>query len=160
MAIPSFSREEIENADPKRCWIDNKKNISDQHHIVPVEYGGPKSGLTVPLCPTCHRQVHREAVALVKGKNIGNYVNGENYPKIKQLHRANFLVQYIVRAKQRFDAIGDKKAEDAGNMTQISFTREELAMAHDVKKMLGISSLPKTAKYLFAKEWKRLKQGR
>ena len=160
METPSYSRADIEDADPKRCWVDGKKNISDQHHIVPVEYNGPKDGLTVPLCPTCHRNVHREATALLKDKGIGNYVNEENYPKQKQRDRALFLVTYIVQAKRRFDATGEKKAKGARNMIQISCSREELAVAHDLKKQLGFRSLERAIKFLILDKWKQLKQGK
>lgn len=155
-----FSRADIEDYDPKRCWVDNKKNISDQHHIVPIEYGGPEDGLTVPLCPTCHRNVHREAAAQLKGKPPNQFVNDENYHKEEQHNRAMFLVKYIVQAKQRFDNTGEKKAKGARNMIQISCTREELAIAHDLKKQLGFRSLERTLKYLILDRWKQLKQGK
>lgn len=160
MEIPSYSRDEIVNADPKKCWVDGKKNISDQHHIAPVEYGGPQDGLTVPLCPVCHRLVHREAAAIGKGKTPYQYVNDENYEDKEQYNKAMFLVGYIVQAKQRFDNTGEKKAKGARNMIQISCTREELLVAHDVKKQLGFRSLERTLKYLILDKWKQLKQGK
>ncbi len=160
MATPSYSRADIENANPKKCWVDGKRNISDQHHILPVEYGGPKDGLTVPLCPTCHRNVHREAAAIDKGKTLYQYVNEENYPDELQRDKAMFLVKYIVQAKQRFDNTGEKKAKGARNMIQISCTREELLTAHDLKNQLGFRSLDRTIKYLILDKWKQLKQGK
>lgn len=158
MEKQSFSKEDIENCDPNRCWVDNKKNISDKHHIIPIEYGGPKDGLTVPLCPTCHRNIHREATAIYKNSNKrGDYVNSENYPKYKALQKAEFLVQYIVVAQTKFAATGERKAEGARNMAQISFTREELAIAHDVKQRLGFRSLERCLKFLVLDKYKQLK---
>ena len=157
----NYTAAQIKTADPKRCWVDNVANVSDKHHIVPVEYGGPETGLTVPLCPTCHRNIHREAAERLKlGPGTSKYVNEENYPEVEPHNRASFLVEYIVQSKIRFDATGEEKAEGARNMIQLSCTREQLAMAHDVKKSMGMKSLERMILLLITEKWISYKKGK
>ena len=153
----TYTAEEIKSANPKRCWVDNNKS-PDKHHIFPVEYGGPENGLTVPLCTNCHRNVHREAESLYKTQVRGSNVNRETYPDIDEYNKALFLSDYIVKSKTQFELSGEEKALGARNMLQVSFERDELAMAHDLKLMLGMRSLPSMVKLLIIEEWKRQKQ--
>lgn len=157
MSTESISASDIRNADPKRCWVDGVKNVSDQHHIVPVEFGGPADGLTVPLCPTCHRNIHREAEHQFKKKESGEFVNDENYPDFRAKERALLLSRYVLQSKVKFVETGRKKAEGARNMLQVSFEADELAMAHDLKRMMGMRSLSRMVKRLVLDEWMRRK---
>lgn len=149
-----IDKEYIENWPDDTCFVCHRKNISDQHHIIPVEYGGPKSGLTVPLCPTDHRNVHREAESIFKSGEPGNYINQKSYPDVGQRNRANFLAHYVLRAKGRFTASGKTKADDARNMAQVSFSNQELAIAHALKKQLGFRSLERMIKFLILDKYK------
>lgn len=135
-------------ANRSECYCCDTKNVSDRHHIIPCEYNGPKDGKTVPLCPTCHRLVHREGEYRFKNKEGGKHVNAENFPKSIYLNRANTLAEYILQAKLRFLQTGKSKADDSRNMIQVSFTPEELRMVHSLKKDLGFTSLTKLIKYL------------
>jgi len=130
------------------CYCCDTKNVSDQHHIIPVQYNGPKDGRTVPLCPTCHRLVHREGEYRFKNKEEGKHVNRINFPKATYFNRANTLAIYILQSKIRFVQTGQSKADESRNMVQISFSEEELRMAHVLKRDLGFTSLPKMIKYL------------
>ena len=145
----------IENWPQKICFVCGQKNISDKHHIVPVEYGGPETGLTVPLCPTDHRRVHREAENIVRNGEKGKYINSKLYPIQDHFKRAQFISSYIVMAKNKFIATGNKKAEGARNMAQISFSATELSIAHDLKKQLGFKSLSRMIKFLVLEKWKQ-----
>lgn len=157
-----YSAQEIKAANPKRCWVDGVKNVSDKHHISPVEYGGPEDGLTVPLCPTCHRNIHREAETRFKTQNAEaeKYVNTDNYPDPEAYDRALFLATYVLQSKLRFVASGKEKADTARNMAQISFTKEENLVAHDVKRQLGFRSLERAIKHLINEKWLELKKGK
>lgn len=156
--MSKYTADDIRSADPKRCWIDHVKNVADKHHIVPVEYGGDESGLTVPLCPTCHRNIHREAEHAFKTQEVGKFVNRENYPNSSAYERARLIARYVLQSKQRFVSTGKEKADSARNMAQVSFTSDELARAHDLKRMLGMKSLPRMIKLLIADKWQELKK--
>ena len=149
-----ITREFIEAWPDNKCFVCEAKNISDQHHIFPIEYGGPKDGLTVPLCPTDHRNVHREAEHTFKNGSSGEYINLKTYKNKDQLTRAKFISNYVLEAKKKFLASGNKKADGARNMMQVSFTRQELATAHDLKKQLGFRSLERMVKYLILDAYK------
>lgn len=131
----------------KECFCCTNKNVSDQHHIIPVQYGGPRSGQTVPVCPTCHRNIHREGEYYYKRKEWGKYVNSQNYPTKMYLDRAKTLASYIFQAKVAFESM-EVKDKEQRNMIQISCTSEELKMIHVLKKDLGFTSLEKLIKYL------------
>lgn len=135
-------------AEKNTCYCCGKKNISDQHHIRPCEYGGPKNGVTVPLCPTCHRSIHREGEYRFKYKDGGKFVNHQEFPNTHYYNRADLLADYILQSKIRFISEGKSKADDSRNMIQVSFTNEELRMVHALKRDLGFTSLPKLIKYL------------
>lgn len=130
------------------CYCCPLKEVSDQHHIIPVEYDGPKTGRTVPLCPSCHRHVHREAEHQFKTKTAGKHINTINYPKAEYRKRAETLANYVLQAKIRFLQSGKEKADGARNMVQLSLTNDELRQVHILKKDLGFTSLPKLLKYL------------
>lgn len=133
------------------CWAcpkGKKKKARERHHILPVEWGGPKEGRLVNLCPTCHTELHDLARAVIQQEPIK-----ENYSE-----RVILLARYAVEQYNRFKATGEKKAKGARHMAQVSFTRDELAIAHDVKKSLGFRSLERTIKFLIIDKWKQLKQ--
>jgi hypothetical protein len=153
-----YSVQEIITAPKDRCWVNKVKNVSEQHHIRPVEYGGPEDGLTVPLCPSCHTFIHREAAEQFNMITANKFVNRENFPKEDEYNRAWFLADYVLKSKLTFVASGEKKAEGARNMMSVSFERDELAMAHDVKKMLGFRAMDRMVKYLILDKWKELKK--
>lgn len=135
-------------AEKNICYCCGKKNISDQHHIIPCEYGGPKSGTTVPLCPTCHRSVHREGEYRFKNQDKGKFINYQEFSNPIYYQRADLLANYILQSKLQFILKGKSKADDSRNMIQVSFTNEELRMVHALKRDLGFTSLPKLIKYL------------
>lgn len=136
------------HAEKHICYCCGKKNISDQHHIRPIEYNGPKNGVTVPLCPTCHRSVHREGEYRFKNHDEGKFINHQEFPDPLYYQRADLLANYILQSKIRFVLEGKSKADDSRNMIQVSFTNEELRMVHALKRDLGFTSLPKLIKYL------------
>jgi hypothetical protein len=150
-----ITRKLIENWNKDTCFVCGRKNVSDQHHIIPVEYNGPKKGLTVPLCPTDHRSIHREAENIVKNDEIGEFINRRLYPIKEHFDRAKFLSDYIVTAKKRFIASGSNKAETARNMMQVSLSSQELKIAHDLKRKLGFNSLTRMVKFLILDTWNK-----
>ena len=102
----------------------------------------------MPLCPTCHRSVHREGEYRYSNKDEGKYINPIEFPDPDYYARANLLANYVLQAKLRFIQTGKHKADDSRNMIQVSFTPEELRAVHSLKKDLGFTSLTKLIKYL------------
>lgn len=149
------TRQDIEEADPNICFVCGKKNISDQHHIIPVEYDGPENGLTIPLCPTDHRSIHKEAERRARQGESGIFVNDELYPRPEQRERAEMLANYVYQAKVRFENTGKGKADHSRNIIQVGCTPQELAIAHDLKRALGFKSLSRMMKHLFLSEWQK-----
>jgi len=149
------TRSDIENADPKQCFVCGKRNISDQHHIIPVEFGGPEDGLTVPLCPTDHRSIHREAETRARQGETGKFINPSLYPNRDERERAEMLANYVYQAKIRFDDSGKGKADESRNIIQVGCTPQELAIAHDLKRAMGFKSLSRLLKHLFLTEWQK-----
>lgn len=143
---------------PNECWVDGVKNVSDFHHIIPVQFGGPEDGKTVPLCPTCHRHVHREGEGFVKNGVWGKFVNPVNYPNPEHLKKAEILAKYIAESMSRFIASGKSKADDSRNMIQVSLSVDELALTHDLKRSLGIRSLERLIKTLIFEKWQELQR--
>lgn len=136
---------------PERiCYVHCEVDDTDEHHIIPCNYGGPKNGKTVPLCPRCHRLVHRAAERYYKE---GRY--GPNYDKLPEPHRAKalILIRYILRAKEEHEASGKTIADDARNMVQISCTPDELRLFHAVKEGMGVRNLARAIKILVMKQY-------
>lgn len=152
-------RKFIEQHPKDRCFVCDATNVSDQHHIIPVEYDGPENGLTVPLCPSCHRRVHAEAREAAKGSK-GLHVNPENYPDTEQRNRATMLADYILQAYIIFKDSGKSKADGARNIVSASFTNEELAILHQIKSRRKFSSQARLIKTLVMEEYFRLNQKR
>lgn len=142
----------------KECHVCGTKKVSDSHHIVPIEYGGAESGKQVPLCPTCHRHVHKEGEYYVRHGRWGEYVNENNYPDLGQLSRAKLLAHYIAESIKRFRSTGKAKADDSRNIIQVSLTVDELALTHDLKRKLGFKSLERLMKHLIFEKWEALKK--
>lgn len=129
------------------CYVCNAPDEVDRHHVIPVEYGGPRNGKTVDLCTRHHRLVHRAAESYYKkGVYTANFLRID--PNSEERKRAEILVKYIIRAKGEHEASGKALADDARNMVQISCTPEELMIFHAVKQQLCISSLPRAIKAL------------
>lgn len=155
MVNQSITRQEIEEADPKRCFVCGRRDISDKHHIIPVEFGGEEDGLTVPLCPSDHRAIHREAENRARQGEAGKFINEELYPTSYKRERAELLANYVYQAKVRFDDSGKGKADTSRNIIQVGCTPQELAIAHDLKRSMGFNSLSRLLKHLFLEEWKK-----
>lgn len=144
--------------DPKVCFVDGVKEVSDLHHIIPVELGGPESGQRVPLCPTCHRRVHREGEYRFRTGDQGKFVNADLYPEPAEEVRASMLASYICEAKRRFLASGKQKADESRNIIQVHMKPDELAMAHDLKRSLGFNSLERMVKTIILEKWNSIRR--
>lgn len=140
------------------CYVDGVANVSDSHHIIPVEYGGPEKGKRVPLCPTCHRNIHREGEYYDKHRVWGKYVNENNYPDLEHRNKAKLLAHYISESKSRFRASGKSKADESRNIIQVSLSVDELALTHDLKRKLGFKALDRLIKHLILDKWDQLKR--
>lgn len=125
------------------CFVcDEDKSVQD-HHLLPVEYGGPKDGPQVKLCPTCHLTCHYEAEAFYK---TGDFLNLHTAFQDKAtLNRAMGIIKRILHAKQQFEDSG-KPAEDARRRINLSFSHEELLLVHEMKRVLKFRSLERLVK--------------
>ena len=40
------------------CWICGTDKGITKHHVIPVSYFKPKQNITIPLCKSCHQELH------------------------------------------------------------------------------------------------------
>ena len=83
------------------CPICGKPLLNDveEHHIIPVSYGGPQEGRTVFLHSACHFNTHKTAESIMaKTVKTKNWFNDETL-----LKRASPFIKEIIDAKRRKD---------------------------------------------------------
>lgn len=147
----------------KTCYICQELSYTDKHHLRPVEYGGPENGRTVDLCPSCHREVHEDAEARFGGIlkpypndfDFGNAISVEDRTKKQRLAIVSL---YIFNTKRNFQDSGKFKADTARNMMQVSFSTDELGVAHELKRALGFKSLERLVKHLVVEKWMTIRK--
>lgn len=137
------------NKDLGPCWAKNDGPARHKHHILPVQYGGPEDGRTVNLCPSCHDEVHSLERKLIAGEKL-SYTP---HPNITT------LVKYVVQQYRIWQDSGGSN-EGARNMVQFSCTAEEKAIAHDLKRRMGMRSLERMFKLLMFQEYERRVKGK
>lgn len=143
------------------CFVCTKaRGLTDEHHILPVEYGGSEDGKTVPLCTACHRGIHREAESRCKGNSVGLEFRSHlsDLPDDKGIsanHTFNVLVNYIVEAKSRH--VAEKglagKSDTARNMVSASLSEDELRMLHAIKQSLGMTNVSRVLSRLIVEKY-------
>lgn len=70
----------------------------EEHHIIPVSYGGPQEGKTVFLHSNCHFNTHKTAESI-----LAKTVDSKNWFGSQQLlERAAPFVKEIIDAKRRY----------------------------------------------------------
>lgn len=88
------------NSENGLCPICQKPLLDDveEHHIIPVSYGGDQNGRTVFLHSNCHFNIHKtaESIAAKTVKNK-NWFNDEEL-----LKRAAPFIKEILDAKRRY----------------------------------------------------------
>jgi len=83
------------------CPICGKPLLNDveEHHIIPVSYGGDQDGTTVFLHSACHFNTHKTAESIMaKTVKTKNWFNDENL-----LKKAVPFIKEIIDAKRRKD---------------------------------------------------------
>lgn len=126
----------------RKCFVCEVEGAAQSHHLLPLEYGGPKNGPTVDLCPSCHLTCHYEAESFYSS---GVYLRLNTIFKGSALKRAVEIINYIVKQKSSFES-SDNPAEDARRGVNLSLSHEELQLAHIAKKVSGFSSLERFVK--------------
>lgn len=126
-----------------QCYICEEVTPVDNHHLHPLEYGGAKDGRQVKLCKTCHSMSHYEAELYAKEGRY-NLFHMDFSPKATRMY---LVIQEILKAKLAFTSGDIESADDQRRMSQISWdSEEELAMAHEVKRALGMKALDRAIK--------------
>lgn len=125
-----------------KCYVCHEIKAAQDHHLLPLEYGGPKDGPTVKLCPSCHLICHYES---------SNYFNTGDYDRLEDiftsaaLDRALRVISYILQQRVAFEDAG-KPAQDARRTVQLHFTHDELLLLHNLKRLKKFRSLERLIK--------------
>jgi hypothetical protein len=126
-----------------KCYVCRDTGPSQSHHLIPLEYGGPKDGPQIDICPRCHLVCHYEAEAVYK---TSEYLQLDaTYPDLKAYERAEEVINLIVRARLQFEDKG-VAAEDARRRVSFSCSSDELLLLHSLKKSAGFKSLERFLK--------------
>ena len=59
------------------CYLCNKditNEVYDEHHIIPQSRGG-RNGKVVKLCPDCHKNIHAQALSIIRKTNKEYFTN-------------------------------------------------------------------------------------
>lgn len=88
------------------CLACLQQALCQEHHVIPLAYGGRRDGVTVWICSSCHDGIHATANNLTARK-----VESRQFLPTAVLARAQPLVAAIVRAKLRFENDGEPAAE-------------------------------------------------
>lgn len=105
------------------CLICGALAYLEEHHVIPICYGGPKDGKTIFICEDCHAAVHRTAESL-----CAKTVKPKNWFKDKQtLINATPYVQAIINAKLNKHNPVDQSTQDVPRrrMLVLEFTDRE-----------------------------------
>lgn len=81
------------------CPVCHKPLLDDveEHHIIPISYGGDKNGTTVFLHSACHFAIHKTAESL-----MAKTVKAKNYFENRDLLKnASIFIKEIMDAKRR-----------------------------------------------------------
>lgn len=79
----------------------------ESHHIVPISLNGPKNGKQINLCDSCHNNIHLTAKSrLAKSQKAQQR---QHFTDLKQLERANPLIDVIVRAALQYEGTQSSK---------------------------------------------------
>lgn len=129
------------------CWVCfSKSNALHYHHVKPQARGGT-DGETVPLCSSCHNELHKIALSkatVAKGGKSKVCQQWSNCRHELEIERANFLIGHIVRALLSEYVPVTKKV--------IIDLPVQLAKALDIYKVdMKISSREKAIIYLLSK---------
>ena len=125
------------------CFVCEESKAVQDHHLLPLEYGGAKDGPQIKICPHCHLVCHYEADIF--------YRTGEfselhiRFKKSAVYDRALKVINYIVQQHAQFDA-GNKPAEDARRKVGFSVSHDELQLLHAAKRVQGFTSLERFLK--------------
>ena len=124
------------------CYVCEEKKPVQDHHLIPLEYGGPKNGPTILLCPTCHLTCHYESELFYKTGDFGQL---EIVFEGSILHRAKRVIEKIIQARTQFEDEG-APAKDARRRVNLNLSHDELALLHALKKVMGFRSLERLIK--------------
>ena len=93
---------------PITCPICGETVLSyESHHIVPISLNGPKNGRQINLCDSCHNNIHLTAKArLAKSEKAQQR---QYFTDLKQLERANPLIDVIVKAALAYENVQSSK---------------------------------------------------
>lgn len=141
------------------CTICHQRGNFEGHHVLPVEYGGPEDGKVVPLCPTCHTSIHKEAEDLSNGKDPPPGYSS-HLADTESRQRYSIFVNYIVSAKQLHISSGKTKADTARNIVGVSLSNDELRALHAIKQALGFTSITNTIRALIQEKYIDLRSRR
>lgn len=137
-----------------KCYVCQTEGASQSHHLLPLEYGGPKNGPTVNLCPKCHLTCHYEAEIFYKE---GEYLNLEENFKESSLVRVQEIINYVLKQKASFEDSG-KPAQDARRNINLSLTADELLLVHAAKRVSKFTSVQRFVKMCIMERIKVLRE--
>lgn len=124
------------------CYVCEEMKAVQDHHLIPLEYGGPKNGPTILLCPTCHLTCHYESELFYKTGDFGQL---DSIYEGSAHHRAKRVIEKILQARTQFEDHG-KPAKDARRRVNLNFSHDELMLLHGLKKVMGFRSLERLIK--------------
>lgn len=144
------------------CYACGKRRPVESHHCHPLEYGGKDDGRQELICADHHNILHREAETYYKTGKFQELdsIIPFNPDPASHGYRIRELIAIVVKAKQLFNS-GEVNAGEQRLMTQISWdSKEELLIAHDVKRMMNFTSLPRAIKQLVFEKYQELQSGK
>jgi hypothetical protein len=124
------------------CVVCRNNQAMENHHLWPTHLGGAIEGPTVWLCATCHRDIHKCASRLYRGKPLG--IIDDNW-----LRRAMPLISRIVKALREFEGA---TLDNINSKIVIEIPKNDLRLIHLRKMDLGFSSLQKYIMALIKKD--------
>lgn len=109
----------------------------EEHHIIPISYGGDPKGKTIFIHSNCHFATHKTAESIlsktVKNKNW--------FPSVSILERAAPYVQAIIRAKRNFQEGNTDRNKPRRHMIIVNLSDNEWKRLHKVKLDKGFTNL-------------------
>lgn len=130
---------------------EGKEHIGrDSHHLRPLEYGGPKDGEQILICPNCHTTLHRLEKKISKGELALEDITDHRWIKVLSI---------LMTQKRKFES-EEVKAHDARRGLSVHLSEEEQKMARFVKSDMGFSSLESMVKFFIRREFQRIKSGK
>ena len=117
-----------------KCYICGRIGRFESHHVIPLHLGGPKDGLQVKLCESCHSNLHLLSNSIYKGR----YDRLELFDE-QQMYRARPLIQAIVSSKIKIESTG--KPPDSIQRLVLELPNALLVKLHKRKADCGYTSL-------------------